>query len=656
MTNRFTIVHPICTHYTKGLFEELARRDEMQFLFFSEGGEWFWQKEHGIHHGEFPHEYLAGFRIGRLRITPSLPWKLLRAQSDAILSSIDGKFALPVSYMVARSKGVPFLLWTGIWSRGNTLFDKLMGPITRFFYRHADAVIVYGDHVKCYLVTEGVDPDRVFVARHSMDNEYYSRQVTEAEKFALRERLGVPSDKKVILFLGRLEEVKGVRYLIEAFASQSSADAVLLVAGEGSQRPVLESLAKALCPPRRVFFPGYIRTEDAVLFYSIAYVCVIPSITMPTGKELWGLVANEAFNQGVPVIATASVGAAAGGFVRDAENGFVVPERDSPSLSAAIGRVLGNPELRKNLSVGARATIAGWTHARMADGFTDAFDFALRRRSQYDLYAKARQSVAGSGCPLCGNERSFTRTNGAFRRCKGCGLMFRYPRPELQDLHALYGQSWVAPMECCAETGGTTRILAEEYAKRLGRALGRQELKGLKILDYGAGRGEFARVLSRLGADVYAVDPYGKPYLEQMGLRAYATLDELPADLRFDGIVSIDVVEHELAAWDVLRRFRDILAPGGWVYVATPNPNGLNAKVFGSHWREAKKPGHLVFFGPKTLERVLQEAGFARTQRLRWNIRYGKSLLTRAKDFVLSQLELDGELRYLAFHREEKRA
>jgi len=85
--HKLTLVHPFCTHYTVGLFEELARRFDVQFFFYSDGGERFWPKEHGVRRGSFPHEYLAGFRIGSIRITPALLWKLLKRPADAIVSS-----------------------------------------------------------------------------------------------------------------------------------------------------------------------------------------------------------------------------------------------------------------------------------------------------------------------------------------------------------------------------------------------------------------------------------------------------------------------------------------------------------------------------------------------------------------------------------------
>jgi len=656
---KILFVHPICTHYTKGFFEQFATQCDLKCLFFSDGGEWFWQKEHGVQGGEFDFEYLGGIRIGKTRVTPRLPWKLLGHSADAIACSIDGKFALPVAYLAARLKGVPFLLWTGIWSSVETPFHRLIFPITRYLYRHADAVLAYGEHVKKYLIAQGVLPNRIFVARHSVDNEWYARTISDAQRAAVRARIGVSSDQKIVLSLGRFEEVKGVRYLIEAFAEEMPANATLVVAGEGSERSSLEGMARSRCGPGRVIFLGYVPVESAVELYSIAEVFVIPSITTPAVKELWGLVVNEAFNQGVPVIATDAVGAAAGGLVQDGFNGFVVPERDTVAMRRGLEQILCDEALRGKLSTGARASVQQWNHVEMVESFMRAVNFALRVSipTRSPLNAKAddtgQQTKADGHCPLCSSTSRRFRRFGVFRKCVSCGLLFRHPMPTAQDLETLYSQSWQVPAENSNETGGTTSEYAEVYAGRLIRSLGRRDLNGLGILAYGAGRGEFLEALSRRGAQVFALEPYGRNYLQQRGFKAYASVEELPKDLRVDGIVTIDVVEHELAAWNVLRSLRPFLTANGWLYVATPNPQGLNARVFGARWREACKPGHLLFFPPETLEAVLQSAGFVRTRRLRWNMLYRTSLLSRAKDLVLSFLRLDGELRYLAFQSDE---
>jgi len=165
---------------------------------------------------------------------------------------------------------------------------------------------------------------------------------------------------------------------LEAFASLRRDNAVLVLAGTGSEKGRLERLSQELGIAENVRFGGYVPPEKAGPYYSIAWVYVLPSITTPYGKELWGLVINEAFNQGVPVIATDAVGAAAGGLVQDGVNGFVVPERASVALAQAMRRILDNPDLRERFSQNARQIIAAWDNERMVMGFRQAIDFTNR--------------------------------------------------------------------------------------------------------------------------------------------------------------------------------------------------------------------------------------------------------------------------------------
>ena len=370
----------ICSHYRTKTFEILARYYDVAFYFFSAGDEWYWQQQHGVRAGDFHYEYLPGFRLGRTRVTPTLPWKLWRGDHDVYIKCINGRFALPVTYLITRLRGSPFILWTGIWMRLQTPFHRLAFPVTRYIYRHADATVVYGEHVKHYLVGEGVPAERIFVAAHAVDNGVYSREVSEEEKAALRQKLGIASEQKVVLYLGRLEEVKGLPYLLEAFASLQRDDAVLVLAGMGSQRSRLERFAHEKGMADHVHFAGYIPPEEAVPYYALAWVYVLSSVTLSTGRELWGLVVNEAFNQGLPVIATGAVGAAAGGLVQDGINGFVVPERDSAVLAQALQRILDDHALREQMGQNARRIIAKWDNERMVLGFRQAIEFVAQRR------------------------------------------------------------------------------------------------------------------------------------------------------------------------------------------------------------------------------------------------------------------------------------
>jgi glycosyltransferase involved in cell wall biosynthesis len=375
---KVAFVTNFCPHYRVRTYEALARHHDVDYLFFSKGQEWYWPEQHGVRGGAFRHEYLPGFGLGGTRITPRLPLRLWTGGYEAIIKCIVGRFALPASYAVARLKGMPFILWTGVWMRLRSPAHRLLFPLTRYIYRHADAVVVYGEHVKRYLLGEGVAAERIFVAPHAIDNEAYRRPVPAEEQAALRRRLGIEPGDKVVLYLGRLEDGKGLSYLVDAFASVGDRDAVLVIAGSGAEAGALQEHARRQGVGDRVRFPGYVPPEDAVMYYAVAWVYVLPSVTTPVFKEPWGLVVNEAFNQALPVVATNAVGAAAGGLIENGVTGLVVPERDSAAMAAALRRVLAARALRDDLGRRARERVAEWDNERMVRGFRQALDYVSR--------------------------------------------------------------------------------------------------------------------------------------------------------------------------------------------------------------------------------------------------------------------------------------
>jgi glycosyltransferase involved in cell wall biosynthesis len=127
-----------------------------------------------------------------------------------------------------------------------------------------------------------------------------------------------------------------------------------------------------------VHFLDYVPNAELYPYYALADALIVPSITTRVFKEPWGLIVNEAMNQGCVVIASDAVGAARGGLLDDEHNGLVVPERDPAALAAAVQRVVGDAALRARLSANARATMQAWTYDRMAQGFCDAVTHVTR--------------------------------------------------------------------------------------------------------------------------------------------------------------------------------------------------------------------------------------------------------------------------------------
>jgi glycosyltransferase involved in cell wall biosynthesis len=183
-----------------------------------------------------------------------------------------------------------------------------------------------------------------------------------------RTLFGTPEGRPLLLALARLHRKKGLDTLLHAL--HEVPEAHLWIAGEGPERAALEALARRLALLDRVRFLGWRSDRGALL--RAADLCVFPSRYEP-----FGTVMVEAWGTGVPLIAAASAGPKA--YVRDGENGLLVPVDDAPALAAAIRRCLADEALRRRLVAGGRATFeASFTEASFVAAATAFYAEILR--------------------------------------------------------------------------------------------------------------------------------------------------------------------------------------------------------------------------------------------------------------------------------------
>ncbi|MDQ6842422.1 MAG: glycosyltransferase, partial [Actinomycetota bacterium] len=149
--------------------------------------------------------------------------------------------------------------------------------------------------------------------------------------------------------------------------------ATLVIVGDG---PLVSGFASL----ERTCFLGPIARDQLPVANAAAELAVLPSIPPPRFREPWGLVCNEAMHQARPVIASAAVGAVAGGLVRHADTGWVVAAGDADALRAAIDQLLGHYELRRRLGERAKATVASHTYEAMEQAFARALVVATASR------------------------------------------------------------------------------------------------------------------------------------------------------------------------------------------------------------------------------------------------------------------------------------
>jgi glycosyltransferase involved in cell wall biosynthesis len=157
-------------------------------------------------------------------------------------------------------------------------------------------------------------------------------------KDAFRRQFGIPSSALLIGALGNVRPVKGYDFLLESFARINDLDVDIAIGG-GGDLSSLSKLAVKLGIGKRVHLLKEI--EDARSFY---HACDL--ICIPSRSESFGRVAIEAYCAGVPVVAT-DVGGLSD-IVQENETGLLVPYGDHAALTAALKRMLNQPELRKN--------------------------------------------------------------------------------------------------------------------------------------------------------------------------------------------------------------------------------------------------------------------------------------------------------------------
>ena len=218
----------------------------------------------------------------------------------------------------------------------------------RTIYREAEAIVTYGEHVSAYVRRHGAT--RVFVAPQAVDNAFWSAGT------------GPRADRRfAALFVGRPAGEKGLAVALAAWRA-AALDGTLTVVGEHTGLPA------------DVIAAGHVSAVQLRNFYGASDVLVIPSVTTRRFIEPWGLVVNEAMNQGLAIIASSAVGAAAGGLVRDGHNGLVVSEGDPGALARAFASLAGDRARCAELGAAGREDVSAYTYERWADGFVRALE------------------------------------------------------------------------------------------------------------------------------------------------------------------------------------------------------------------------------------------------------------------------------------------
>jgi glycosyltransferase involved in cell wall biosynthesis len=314
------------------------------------------------------YHYGTNFRMLSSNISFDLLGKTVKYNVDIAHEHFDiphGPFA---GLRYAKKKNVPLVVtYHGDWEEG---YGGLTRRMAIAFHNKflVDKILSYADVI--------ISPSEYYINGSRFLRKYRDKIVVipngiNIDEFDIpyskeecRKKLGLPLDKKILLFFGYLSPYKGPDVLVKAMSRvvKDVPDAELVFAGKGVMRDELEMSSKSLGVEKNVKFAGFVEDSLKPLYYKAADVFVLPSMM---STECYPLTILEAMACGVPIVASKIGGIPDA--VKDGENGLLVQPRDSEALADAIIYLLETEDTREKLGKSGRKKVEDYSWNKIAE-------------------------------------------------------------------------------------------------------------------------------------------------------------------------------------------------------------------------------------------------------------------------------------------------
>ena len=288
----------------------------------------------------YDHEFLRHVRI------PGLPgptaWyyplglekKLADGGFDAVLIHGYMNGAAWAGYKAARRLDLPILLRGEshlIARQEGRLHSRLKVVLLRRFLRHISCCLAIGKWNREYWRHYQVPTERILTSLYSIDNERFSvsAKMGKAESIELRKGWRASRADTVFCFSGNLQLHKGIDVLIRAFLQLRTRrkNVHLVIIGEGPEKNHLQEIS---LDTNAIHWLGFVNQSVMPI-----YLAAVDTFVLPSYKEPWGLVVNEAMACGIPCIVSDAVGAGPD-LITEPDTGLVFPAGDIGALVVSM--------------------------------------------------------------------------------------------------------------------------------------------------------------------------------------------------------------------------------------------------------------------------------------------------------------------------------
>ena len=308
-----------------------------------------------------------------LSFFPTSLWKGIKLAKQNHYDVINAHFAIPsglVGVILSKIFGIPHVL-TII---GGDIYDPskkssphktfILNKIVKIVMKRSDKIIAISSDIKRRVLNYYDDKMKIEIIHLGLIKPSFNK--VDRKNLAL-------SDKDfLIISIGRIIKRKGLQYLLYAIQKLEDKRLKLLIIGEGPEKDTLKMLSKKLGLEGQVKFLGFVGEEKKYQYLSVSDLFVLPSL-----HEGFGIVFLEAMYCGLPIITTNNGGQT--DFLKDGENGFLVPVKDSDNLAERIQQLYDNQELRQKMSENNLKKINDYYIESTAERYGEIFKIVIKK-------------------------------------------------------------------------------------------------------------------------------------------------------------------------------------------------------------------------------------------------------------------------------------
>jgi glycosyltransferase involved in cell wall biosynthesis len=201
-----------------------------------------------------------------------------------------------------------------------------------------------------------------------------------------RDLLGLPRDRRILMYAGRIAREKSVDFLLQALAAMGESRPLLVLVGDGPEMQSLKEQTRSLGISGDVRWVGGVPHKTVFDYYTAADVFVFASRT-----ETQGLVVAEALSAGLPVVAVQGPGVSS--FVNPASGGFLT-EATVEAFLHPLKALLKDPEMREEASINGRRAASRWSSRRQAEKLLALYESLTSGPARPRILRRALQTIS----------------------------------------------------------------------------------------------------------------------------------------------------------------------------------------------------------------------------------------------------------------------